>query len=106
VEKVRQESQKRFEDGFVGLSPSLNDVVVAVTRQQKHSQSMSGTFEMVTEVKETLYSRIGDVTRQSDSPEVEETLHDADTPQPSQLAQTSMQLLYDILHPMSDAHSD
>jgi hypothetical protein len=67
---------------------------------------MSGTFEMVTEVKETLYSRIGDVTRQSDSPEVEETLHDADPLQPSQLTQTTMQLPHDILHPMSDAHSD
>lgn len=56
------------------------------------------------ETEETMYSRIGNVTRQPNSPKVEEAFYDANSPQPSQLTQTTMQLLYDILHPISDAH--
>jgi hypothetical protein len=65
---------------------------------------MSRTFEMRTEMQEMLYLRIGNVASQSDSPKVEETLHNANSLQPSQLTQTTMQLPHDILQPVPDAH--
>lgn len=37
MEKVRQETQKRLEDGLVGLSPSLDDVVVTVPVRRSKS---------------------------------------------------------------------